>query len=973
MLAQRANGRFIFAATIVRMIDQDQPHERLPLVCSMLRGDVEQVWGDVGHLYASIIDSVEPSTRETALRYISLLANLAEPLSLSDLRLLFGLDVYPLLVPFSALVYVPPPDSRDAVQLYHSTLRDFLERRNLKQNEDSRVSANRIHHPLAIRCFRTMARMLKRDICELQDPSLLHDEIPDFPQRRDAVPRALRYACLYWFHHMERLLPDGEIQGCLLEFLEGRLLFAVEACTVLGELDSVIRLFRAARKHIMGWPASSFPGMEQTTGLLYDAWRLVVDFYDPINASALHIYESALPCAPEKSRIRLTYSRVLAEATSFTFEEGLDVQWGCVTRVIEMKTDQFELSLSPDTSQVAAFRRDTERTGTIMLWDTATGALITSYLLEDMTDAVEVVDVSKRKVEVTHGGSFVAFRDSRQCYLWWPSSQKVVKIAAPQAEVFFGPLAISRNSDKIASVSVSARASASDMSKSCTVRIHDTASLQPISSWTFPPRFKEFPIIGLDFSSKDESLLVQAEMVTQTGDCLFSLIHVIDSIDGQLLWHEQFNNYCNAIFSPDDDIILCFDITNVILLRRVVSPQNVRAVRPSSLFNFSLSTFLKDRRSSQQFLRSYEKLPAVACAKARTYKPVDLEAYPHDRPEYVADPLPDKPVAIRQGGKICALTYGGGNMKKTRWRMQNDECFGIADIVGYITAPIVDLSLTATVPPIKSPKLEMCKALQLEIEGYTRLLVSKRGDVAVYGSKAARGNKYILVGLDLQSVRDTFRCNIVPDIPKVVHSPSVDISSREQFVFSPKSTYFAVLNIRGGRGHVQVWNSRSGVLIGSAPVSPPFFVRTAGWNAIFSEDETLLALSDHVHFTSSFIGVYSLEGNTVKHLGSISPSLFCRARYLLASVTHDAVNYFYYGDNSNLFHHLQWRKATSTSVSVSSIPNLGNIIHIEHSASFQRIYCRRYMESTESALNLKRPASEGTGMYELEEDDASKA
>ncbi|EIW85631.1 hypothetical protein CONPUDRAFT_150432 [Coniophora puteana RWD-64-598 SS2] len=126
-LSERANGRFIFAATILRFIRQDEPYNRLPLVCSMLRGNVEEVWGDVHHLYASIIDGIESLHRDDGLKYLSVVVNLAEPLSPSDLRRLFGVDVRALLLPFSALVSIPAPESPDMpIQTYHNSLRDFL-------------------------------------------------------------------------------------------------------------------------------------------------------------------------------------------------------------------------------------------------------------------------------------------------------------------------------------------------------------------------------------------------------------------------------------------------------------------------------------------------------------------------------------------------------------------------------------------------------------------------------------------------------------------------------------------------------------------------------------------------------------------------------------------------------------------------------------------------------------------------------
>ena len=73
-----------------------------------------------------------------------------------------------------------------------------------------------------------------------------------------------------------------------------------------------------------------------------------------INLSALQVYESALPCCPAKSLLRLTYGNQLTETNSLQFVEGLNDLWDGVTRVIDMKTSTFEVALSPDGSEIVA-------------------------------------------------------------------------------------------------------------------------------------------------------------------------------------------------------------------------------------------------------------------------------------------------------------------------------------------------------------------------------------------------------------------------------------------------------------------------------------------------------------------------------------------------------------------------------------------------------------------------------------------
>ncbi|EIW80467.1 hypothetical protein CONPUDRAFT_105503 [Coniophora puteana RWD-64-598 SS2] len=117
MLSERSSGRFIFAATIIRQINQGEPHRRLALICGMLRGKVRRTWGDVHDLYKSIIDDIDEPTRKKGLYYLSLVVHLKRPLSLPTMDWLFGDHVQPYLIPFSALVSVPLPNSDGAVHV----------------------------------------------------------------------------------------------------------------------------------------------------------------------------------------------------------------------------------------------------------------------------------------------------------------------------------------------------------------------------------------------------------------------------------------------------------------------------------------------------------------------------------------------------------------------------------------------------------------------------------------------------------------------------------------------------------------------------------------------------------------------------------------------------------------------------------------------------------------------------------------
>ncbi|EIW78059.1 hypothetical protein CONPUDRAFT_129109, partial [Coniophora puteana RWD-64-598 SS2] len=533
-LCERAGGRFIFAATIVRLLNQRQPLDRLSLICRMLRGGVAGVWG-IDHLYASIINDMDEFTRSSGLRYLSFIVNLAEPLAVPDLQQFFRVtDVHSCLLPFSALLSIPSVGSLDPVQIYHTSFRDFL----LHKHGDDQTDTALSHRYLSCRCFEIMGNLLKRDICGLQDPSLMHSDIADFAERRDAaIPRSLRYACLYWLHHLREIVPDEEVHGHLLDFVDGKIMFVIEAYAVLGELGAGVELFRSARKLInKSWPAALFPRKDHVVALLYDSWRLTLDFFDAIRLSALHVYESALPCSPLKSAIRRTYSWVLEEASTFVFEEGLDNDWDCVTRVIEMEETFSDLSLSPDGSQVACVFLSS-----VGVWDTASGLLVGHLALDPPTTPSHDRYFG---TEMLHGGTIIAVvcGDS-PCSLWRPATGLLSPLHKPSAERRDIPLAFSHSGTMLACLSID-----NPMSNlKSTIRIYDVRTCEQISQFSINDR-PFFPGATASFSLNDDLLLLH--------DPLSGRTFVIDPANGNFL--EQLP-HCSGdwhVFGPFNDQIL---------------------------------------------------------------------------------------------------------------------------------------------------------------------------------------------------------------------------------------------------------------------------------------------------------------------------------------------------------------------------------------------------------------------------------
>jgi hypothetical protein len=96
-----------------------------------------------------------------------------------------------------------------------------------------------------------MIRSLKRNICGIDNDTVLNSEIPDLQSRlRDRVSPALLYACQYWGDHLSLSTNDTELQKKLVErmseFASTKLLYWVEVLSLEGRFPLCISNLVAA-------------------------------------------------------------------------------------------------------------------------------------------------------------------------------------------------------------------------------------------------------------------------------------------------------------------------------------------------------------------------------------------------------------------------------------------------------------------------------------------------------------------------------------------------------------------------------------------------------------------------------------------------------------------------------------------------------------------------------------------------------
>ena len=131
----------------------------------------------------------------------------------------------------------------------HPCLEDFLTNSRRCHGTNFYVDRHAPSPNMVEICFEIMARLLKQNICTLDDPMMLNEEIPDRDNRLcQHIPIILRDMCRNWMFHLETFTDRGEcdsigsvllVLGQLDTFLSKHLLHWIECMSLLGWVDVI--------------------------------------------------------------------------------------------------------------------------------------------------------------------------------------------------------------------------------------------------------------------------------------------------------------------------------------------------------------------------------------------------------------------------------------------------------------------------------------------------------------------------------------------------------------------------------------------------------------------------------------------------------------------------------------------------------------------------------------------------------------
>jgi len=251
ILCKKAAGWFIYASTVIKFVASPHHHptEGLALLVSLPQNTVHEGRSGIDFLYTEILGRgyhhVDPRN-QLYHRFRSVVGALLlafKPLSMESLSYLYGFNrrsISTVLRPLHSLLLIPE-GTEDSIQAFHKSFPDFLMDPNRCQDTRFFVDPSVHHTEILLSCLQLMEEKLKRNICNLDNGTILSDVDDLSACRKEHIGDALEYSCQFWTRHLmmsPSSNPDaGRVQKAIDKFFTTHLLFWIEVLSIMKNLD----------------------------------------------------------------------------------------------------------------------------------------------------------------------------------------------------------------------------------------------------------------------------------------------------------------------------------------------------------------------------------------------------------------------------------------------------------------------------------------------------------------------------------------------------------------------------------------------------------------------------------------------------------------------------------------------------------------------------------------------------------------
>ncbi|KAI0060080.1 WD40 repeat-like protein [Artomyces pyxidatus] len=383
-LVERSGKLFIYAATAIRFIGNTtvrNPQKQIDILLGARHTTKTKPYEDLDLLYLQVLRSALPSdlTDDDDIdRFhwvIGSVVLLRDPLSMDALACFTRFETEEVVNALYHLhsIILTPSAMDEAPVVYHPSFPDFITDPQRCTDSTFTITISIHEQRLTLRCLELIEAVLKRDIAEIKNPSLLNSEVGFFNDKvNKAMPAHVQYACRYWASHLMRVsLGDEAVMAQLNKFASVSMMWWFEAMSLLGATTLAVSCMRDAHR----WVADS-NGPQDLVTLLYDAYRFIVSHQTVINSSALHVYHTALPFTPHDTALYKTYEKETRDSVRVL--QGMPRHWSPCLGTMHGRGDAAKaIAFSPDGLRVAV---GLEGNGNIAtLWEAQTVTHILTF------------------------------------------------------------------------------------------------------------------------------------------------------------------------------------------------------------------------------------------------------------------------------------------------------------------------------------------------------------------------------------------------------------------------------------------------------------------------------------------------------------------------------------------------------------------------------------------------------------------
>jgi len=251
ILCKKAAGFFIYASTVVKFVafKNRTPTEQLDRIVSLPHNTTHEGRTGIDLLYTQVleqaVDDMDADPEEvyscfrTVVGAVLLVLN---PLSITALSDLLKVSSIPTTLRSLHSLLLVPESTEDPVRAFHKSFPDFLMDPVRCKHEQLFVEPAVHHTEILLSCLNLMGERLKRNICNLEDYTILSEVEDLVTHQKDHIGDALGYACRFWAKHLLKVHISSpqteEVQKAVERFFRTHLLYWIEVLALMGNLDA---------------------------------------------------------------------------------------------------------------------------------------------------------------------------------------------------------------------------------------------------------------------------------------------------------------------------------------------------------------------------------------------------------------------------------------------------------------------------------------------------------------------------------------------------------------------------------------------------------------------------------------------------------------------------------------------------------------------------------------------------------------